>query len=50
MARYDGAADLIEPPLRVRLPAEVPSVLLARGVPIACPPLAVLALLDAGHD
>src|ERR1035437_7217743 len=49
MARYDGAADLIEPPLRVRLPAEVPSVLPARVVPVACPPLAILAPLDASR-
>src|SRR5450756_1672373 len=45
----DGGGHLVEPLLPVDLPGEVPRVLLARGVPVACPPLAVLALLDACH-
>jgi len=48
LARHDGRGRLVYPPLRVDLAGEVPGVFLAGVVPVACPPLAVLAPLDAG--
>lgn len=45
----DRSGDLVEPPLSIDLPGEVAGMLLALGISIPSPPLAVGALLDTSQ-